>query len=89
MPLFCPFLIGLFVSCLLNLEISSYSVYQSFDENVFFKYFISFFEREHERERENTSRGSGRGSGRLSEEKHDVVFDPRTLGSRLEPKADA
>ena len=40
-------------------------------------------------ERGNTSRGSGRGRSRLLAEKPDVGLDPRTLGSRPEPKADA
>ena len=39
--------------------------------------------------RGNTSRGSGRGRSRLPAEKPDVGLDPRTLGSRPEPKADA
>ena len=48
-------------------------------------------------ERGNTSRGSGRGRSRLSgrgrsrllAEEPDVGLDPRTLGLRPEPKADA
>ena len=39
--------------------------------------------------RGNTSRGSGRGRSRLIAEEPDVGFDPRTLGSRPEPKAEA
>ena len=40
-------------------------------------------------ERGNTSRGSGRGRSRLPAEEANVVLDPRTPGSRPEPKADA
>ena len=40
-------------------------------------------------ERGNTSRGSGRGRSRLIAEEPDVGLDPRTPGSRPEPKADA
>ena len=40
-------------------------------------------------ERGNTSRGSGRGRSRLTAEEPDVGLDPRTPGSRPEPKADA
>ena len=40
-------------------------------------------------ERGNTSRGSGRGRSRLLAEEPYVGLDPRTLGSRPEPKADA
>ena len=40
-------------------------------------------------ERGNTSRGSGRGRNRLTAEEPDVGLDPRMLGSRPEPKADA
>ena len=37
----------------------------------------------------NTSRGSGRGRSRLPVEEPDMGLDPRTPGSRPEPKADA
>ena len=40
-------------------------------------------------ERGNTSRESGRGRSRLLVEEPDVGLDPRMLGSRPEPKADA
>ena len=40
-------------------------------------------------ERGNPSRGSGRGRSRLIAEEPDVGLDPRMLGSRPEPKADA
>ena len=40
-------------------------------------------------ERGNTSRGSRRGRSRLPAEEPNVGLDPRTLGSRPEPKADA
>ena len=53
----------------------------------FFKDFIYLTETA--RERGNTSRGSGRGRSRLIVEEPDVGLDPRTPGSRPEPKADA
>ena len=37
----------------------------------------------------NTSRGRGRGRSRLPVEEPDMGLDPRTPGSRPEPKADA
>ncbi|XP_057160144.1 cytosolic carboxypeptidase 3 isoform X10 [Ursus arctos] len=40
-------------------------------------------------ERGNTSKGSGRGRSRLTAEEPDVGLDPRSPGSRPEPKADA
>ena len=46
-------------------------------------------EREAASKRRNTSRGSGRGRGRAPAEEPDVGLDPRMLGSRPEPKADA
>ena len=46
-------------------------------------------ERETASERRNTSRGSGRGRSRLPVEEPDVGLDPRTPGSRPEPKAGA
>ena len=46
-------------------------------------------ERETARERGSTSRGSKRGRSRLPAEEPDVGLDPRTPGSRPEPKADA
>ena len=39
--------------------------------------------------RGNTGKGSGRGRSRLPVEEPDGGLDPRTLGSRPEPKADA
>ena len=55
----------------------------------FFKDVIYLIDRETAKERGNTSRGSGRGRSRLSAEEPDVGLDPRTPGSRPEPKADA
>ena len=55
----------------------------------FLKDFIYSTEIETASERGNTSRGSGRGRSRLIVEEPDVGLDPRTLGSRPEPKADA
>uniref|UniRef100_A0A452U7C4 Ig-like domain-containing protein n=1 Tax=Ursus maritimus TaxID=29073 RepID=A0A452U7C4_URSMA len=56
----------------------------------FFKIlFIYSIEIETASERGNTSRGSGRGRSRLIAEEPDVGLDPRSLGSRPEPKADA
>ena len=57
----------------------------------FFKDFIFIYltEIETASERGNTSRGSGRGRSRLLAEEPDVGPDPRTPGSRPEPKADA
>ena len=46
-------------------------------------------ERETASERGNTGRESGRGRSRLPAEEPDVGLDPRTPGSRPEPKADA
>ena len=56
----------------------------------FLKDFIYLFdgERETASERGNTSRGSGRGRSRLPAEEPDAGLDPRTPGSRPEPKAD-
>uniref|UniRef100_A0A7N5JBK0 Ubiquitin-conjugating enzyme E2 G1 n=1 Tax=Ailuropoda melanoleuca TaxID=9646 RepID=A0A7N5JBK0_AILME len=54
----------------------------------FFLSFIYLTERETASERGNTSRGSGRGRSRLPAEEPDAQFDPRTPGSRPEPKAD-
>ena len=51
--------------------------------------FIYLTEIETDSERGNTSRGSGRGRSRLPAEKPDVGLNPRTPGSRPEPKADA
>ena len=48
---------------------------------IFFKDFIYLFDREREPARE--------GRSRLIAEEPDVGLDPRTLGSRPEPKADA
>ena len=53
----------------------------------FFKDFIYFFDREPTREGTQQGRGSGR--SRLLAEEPDVGLDPRTPGSRPEPKADA
>ena len=55
----------------------------------FFKDFIFLFDRETASERGNTSRGNERGRSRLPAEEADVGLDPRTPGSRPEPKADA
>ena len=63
-------------------------------KNLFFlKIFYLFIltERETASERRNTSRGSrgsGRGRSRLIAKEPDVGLDPRTPGSRPEPKAD-
>ena len=46
-------------------------------------------ERETASERGNTSRGRGRRKSRLIAEEPDMGLDPRTPGSRPEPKADA
>ena len=46
-------------------------------------------ERETASERGNTSRGSRRGRSTLPAEEPDAGLDPRVLGSRPEPKADA
>ena len=51
--------------------------------------FIYLTEIETASERGNTSRGSGRGRSSLPVEEPDVGIDPRTPGSRPEPKADA
>ena len=51
--------------------------------------FIYSTEIETASERGNTSRGSGRRRSRLIAQEPDVGFDPRTPGSRPEPKADA
>ena len=62
---------------------------KSFLPLFFFKDFIYSTEMETGSERGNTSRGSGRGRSRLIMEEPDVGPDPRTPGSRPEPKADA
>ena len=51
--------------------------------------FIYLTEIETASERGNTSRGRGRGRSRLIAEEPDVGLDPRSPGSRPEPKADA
>ena len=51
--------------------------------------FIHLTERETASKRGNTHRGSGRGRSRLPADEPDVGLDPRALGSRPEPKADA
>ena len=60
-------------------------------KNNFFKDCIYLFDRERETasKRGNTGRGSGRGRSRLTAEEPDVGLDPRTPGSRPEPKAGA
>ena len=58
-------------------------------ELYFLKYFIYLFDSETASERGNTGKGSGRGRSRLPVEEPDGGLDPRTLGSRPEPKADA
>ena len=51
--------------------------------------FICLTEIETASERGSTSRRSGRGRSGLIAEEPDVGLDPITLGSSLEPKADA
>ena len=59
------------------------------NKNFFKDLFISLTEIETASERGNTSRESGRGRSRLPAEEPDVGLDPRTPGSRPEPKVDA
>ena len=61
-------------------------LYLFLKKKILFIYLIAI---ETASERGNTSRGSGRGRSRLQAEEPDVGLDPRTLGSRPEPKADA
>ena len=56
--------------------------------DFFLKIFINLFDRDSQQEREH-KQGSGRGRSRLLAEEPDVGLDPRSLGSRTEPKADA
>ena len=60
------------------------------DVGFFLKDFIYLFDRERDSQREREHKqGSGRGRSRLIAEEPDVGLDPRTPGSRPEPKTDA
>ena len=58
-------------------------------EYIFFLKILFIYLKETASERGNTGRGRGRGRSRLPAEEPDVGLDPRTPGSRPEPKADA
>ena len=55
----------------------------------FFKDFIYLCDRARQPAREGTQQGSGQGRTRLPAKELHVGLDPGSLGSRLEPKADA